>query len=403
MPGMAAPTRAERRAQAKQEQQRRTLRVVAAIVGAVLLAAMLFVVIHGRGGSGAPSGPAGRTQQTLAMTVAPLHTMSVASALLGTDPTDNSGAVVLLPSRWLLDAAGAGSVFYGETPTLGKNVPAESLSNSLGITVDGSWSLTPSGLAALVDDVGGVDVNVRTNVVVRKPDGSRHVLLAPGPQHLAGPAAAVYALYLGPGEPEAARLARFDEVLQGVLGGLPTDASEVEPLVQHLGSTSQATVPDSRLSGFLASLAKATQGDNTLFQVLPTRAVDTGGGNPAYLLDSTAAAALIDGSFAGSKPPASAAQPVRVLVQNGVGTPGLGESAYQKLHHAGFSFIPGGNANHFGYAKTLILIPDGSSEWIQQGQAVAHALGVPTNGIRINSQGLTVADIVVILGKDYHP
>jgi len=34
---------------------------------------------------------------------------------------------------------------------------------------------------------------------------------------------------------------------------------------------------------------------------------------------------------------------------------------------------------------------------------VAHALGVPTSGIRINSQGLTVADIVVILGKDYHP
>ncbi len=401
MPGLA-PTRAQRRAQAKEDQQRRGLRLVAVIVAVVLLiGAAVFVITRGGGGK-TPIGSPGRSQRTLALTVGPMHALSLASALLGTNPSDNSGAILLLPSRWLLDAAGAGPVFFGETPTLGKNVPAESLTNSLGITVDGSWSLTPSGLASLVNDVGGVDVDVDTHVIVRKPNGSRDILLSPGQQHLNGAAAAVYALYLSPKEPEAARLARFDQVLEAMLAGLPTSAAEVAPLVGHLGATSQATVSDASLASFLASLAAATQAQNTLSQTLPTHAIDTGGPTPAYLIDSTGAAAMINGSFADSKP-SDTTRPVRVLVQNGVGTPGLGESAYQKLHRAGFSFLPGGNANHFGYRKTVVLIPDGSSHWIQEGQQVAKTLGVPNSAVMINDQGLTVADIVVILGQDYHP
>ena len=50
-----------------------------------------------------------------------------------------------------------------------------------------------------------------------------------------------------------------------------------------------------------------------------------------------------------------------------------------------------------------MLIPDGSSSWIAQGQQVAKTLGVPASAVMINPQGLTVADIVVILGEDYHP
>ena len=160
-----------------------------------------------------------------------------------------------------------------------------------------------------------------------------------------------------------------------------TTVSECRPSTG--AATSQATVSDASLASFLASLAAATQAQNTLSQTLPTHAIDTGGPTPAYLIDSTGAAAMINGAFADSKP-SNTTRPVRVLVQNGVGTPGLGESAYQKLHRAGFSFLPGGNANHFGYSKTVVLIPDGSSHWIQEGQQVARTLGVPNSAVMIN-------------------
>jgi hypothetical protein len=177
----------------------------------------------------------------------------------------------------------------------------------------------------------------------------------------------------------------------------------VAPLVDHLGAKSLATVSDANLSTFLASLAKATQAQNTTSQVLPTTTLDLGGGQTSYLVDQTKTGALIDASFANSKPADTGVTQVRVLVQNGVGTPGLGADAFRQLHKAGFAFVPGGNANHFGYKKTVVLIPDGTSTWIAQGQKVAQTLGVPRSAVMINPQGLTVADIVVILGADYRP
>jgi hypothetical protein len=397
------PTRAQRRAEADQARRRRTLQILAGVAAAIVFLGAVVLLVTRGGGSTPPPAATGRTQKTLAMGVSPLHTSSVVSALLGTDPTQNTGATVLLPSRLLVDAAGAGTVFYGQTASLGKNVPAESLTSTLDVTVDGTWSLTPSGLATLVDDVGGVDVTVNATVTVRNPNGSRTVLLSPGPQKLQGKAAAAYALYLAPKEPELSRLARFNAVWQGVLLGLPTSSAEVSPLVDALGGKSLATVSDASLSTFLASLAKATQAQNTTTQVLPTKSLDLSGGQTSYLVDQEKAGALIDSAFAGSKPVDTGVAQVRVLVQNGVGTPGLGAAAFRQLHKAGFAFVPGGNANHFGYKKTVVLIPDGSSNWIAEGQKVAKTLGVPQSAVMINPQGLTVADIVVILGGDYEP
>jgi hypothetical protein len=397
------PTRAQRRAEAEQARRRRMLQILAGVAAAVVFLGAVVLLVTRGGGSTPPPAAGGRTQQTLALVVAPLHAASVVSALLGTDPTQNSGATVLLPSRLLVDAAGSGTVFFGQTTSLGKNAPADALTNSLDVTVDGTWSLTPSGLASLVDDVGGVEVAVNTQVIVRKANGQRTVLVSPGQQKLDGPAAAAYALYLAPREPELSRLARFDQVWQGVLSGLPTSSSAVAPLVDHLGAKSLATVSDANLSTFLASLAKATQAQNTTSQVLPTTTLDLGGGQTSYLVDQAKTGALIDASFANSKPTDTGVKQVRVLVQNGVGTPGLGADAFRQLHKAGFAFVPGGNANHFGYKKTVVLIPDGTSTWIAQGQKVAQTLGVPHSAVMINPQGLTVADIVVILGADYRP
>jgi hypothetical protein len=397
------PTRAQRRAEAEEARRRRMLQILAGVAAAIVFLGAVVLLVTRGGGSPPPQAPAGRTQKTLALGVAPLHAEAVVSALLGTDPTQNTGATVLLPGRLLVDAAGAGTVFISQTGTLGKNAPAEALTNSLSVTVDGTWSLTPSGLATLVDDVGGVEVNVNAQVTVPNANGSRTVVLSPGPQKLDGQAAATYALYLAPQEPELSRLARFNQVWQGVLLGLPTSPAEVTPLVANLGVRSLATVSDASLSTFLASMAKATQAQNTTSQVLPVTSMDLGGGATSYLVDQQKASAVIDTVFANSKPADTGVTQVRVLVQNGVGTPGLGAEAFRQLHQAGFAFVPGGNANHFGYKKTVVLIPDGSTNWIAQGQKVAKTLGVPSSAVMINPQGLTVADIVVILGADYKP
>jgi hypothetical protein len=94
---------------------------------------------------------------------------------------------------------------------------------------------------------------------------------------------------------------------------------------------------------------------------------------------------------------------LRVLVENGVGTPGLVEKARTKLVDAGFRFVNGGNASPFSSDPTEILVPDGTDESIGRGNRVAQALGLPTSAVVPADRGQTVADVIVILGKDFAP
>jgi hypothetical protein len=92
-----------------------------------------------------------------------------------------------------------------------------------------------------------------------------------------------------------------------------------------------------------------------------------------------------------------------VLVQNGVGTPGLGASARDKLVAAGMVYINGGNAEEFGRPTTLIIVEDDSASAQRLGEEVAEALGVPDTAVAIADEGQNVADVVVILGVDFEP
>ena len=92
-----------------------------------------------------------------------------------------------------------------------------------------------------------------------------------------------------------------------------------------------------------------------------------------------------------------------MLVENGVGTPGLVEQARTKLVDDGFRFVNGGNAAEFGVANSLVLVPDGTSQSVTRGERVAESLGLPATAVRPSNRGQTVADVIVILGEDFAP
>lgn len=87
----------------------------------------------------------------------------------------------------------------------------------------------------------------------------------------------------------------------------------------------------------------------------------------------------------------------RVIVYNGVGTPGLASEAAQQLIGAGFRVVDSGNADNFGYARTTILVYHAPSE----AQAVRDALGV--GEIKMQSAPQELTDMIVIIGADYLP
>jgi len=393
------PTRAARRA--AQRRQRRLSRVkwtgaALALLAVAALAFAGYLAATDPEPPTTPAAPPGRTQSTLLLQVAGADGQGVANALLAHDPRARSGAVVLLPPQVLVTVPGTGPGPLGRTLVDAKPETARAaVSDLIGVTVDDGWVVSLPGFMALVDALGGISVEVDTQVI--QGEG---VVLNPGAQRLDGVRAAAFLTYLGPGEQEQTRLARIQEVLDGLLDVLPATPAELASQLQALGDGSISSQPVPRLASFLLDVADDDERDQLQYDVLPVIPIDPGGGVSAFRLDADRARGLVDRLFPDSVPAGVRETGNRVLVLNGVGTPGLGEVVRRRLVPAGFVFVGSRNAPSFGVDATQVLVADSSAGARALGERVAMALGVPTTSVATQPLG-TVADVVVVVGADF--
>jgi LytR cell envelope-related transcriptional attenuator/LytR_cpsA_psr family len=404
---VARRSRAEARAARRAERRRRLL--VAGAAGAaalVLVVAVVLLLVLLRGGEdeSGPTPTGAARQQTLLLQVTGVDGAAAANALVGVTAREESASVVLVPSGLLVDAAGTGTIPFGETVTLPEaSAPAQALTDLLGVRVDDGWVLSQQGLAALVDAVGGVEAMVDVDVLSTDPQGNQTVVVRAGTRQLDGAAAAAYATYRGEGEPEESRLSRFDDVLSGLLAALPEERAALVPAVQAAGEGSRSGLDPDGLAEVLLAMKAATGAEAYRSDVLPVNEIDTGASVPTYGIEPGQVTALMRSLFPGALLEDASGDVVRVLVENGVGTPGLVEAARAKLVAEGFRFTNGGNASSFTGEASVVLIPDGTDESLARGQRVAAALGLPDSAVNTSDRGQTVADVIVILGADFVP
>lgn len=399
-PGQEPVSRSGRRAEQRRAKRRRQVRLLSLVLGLLALVAAGFAIYLA---VDAPTPPprdapaAGRTQRTLLLQVQGPDRAGVAHVLFAHDGTAREGAAVLVPPQVLVNVPGTGSVPFGRALATAPGAAVRNaLSDLMGVTVDDGWVVDQPALVALVDAVGGVEVDVDVEVV-----RGQGVVVPAGPQRLAGAGAVAFLTYLAPGEQEQARLARVQEVLDGVVAALPA-APELAAVLDGLGPRSTSTAAPAQLAAFLLGLQSDAQADRLQYDVLPVVDLDPGGEVTAFRVDTAAAAAVVDRLLRASVPAGTREGGNRVLVLNGVGTPGLGEAVRAKLVPAGFVFAGSDNAPRFGYATTQVLVPEATPEAQALGERVATALGLP--GLQIGTQELgTVADVVVVVGADFRP
>jgi hypothetical protein len=396
---------AERRA--RRAAARRRLLIIGAIVLAVLLIiGVAAVVLSSRGNKATPTTAAQPPHQsTLLVQVAGQDGTAVVNALVGVTRKTGDGAALLIPAGLLVDDASSGNLPFGETLTLpSKSASRDALTDLLGVNVSNTWALTTAGLAALVDKVGGVQATVDVDVLAKNSKGDVAAVVRAGNQKLNGAQAAAYATYLAEGEPETVRLARFNDVLDGVLRGLPAGEAQIAAEVTGLKASSSSSLSAQQLAGLLVVLRTAAVKELLHYDVLPVNDIDTGDTVDTYGLDSAKAGALLQSLFAASMQKDRTGDRVRVLVENGIGTPDLVANARAKLVRDGFQFITGGNAADLSPKDpSVVLIQDGSQKAQARGVRVAKSLGLPAGSIEINPRGQTVADVIVILGRDFKP
>jgi hypothetical protein len=147
-----------------------------------------------------------------------------------------------------------------------------------------------------------------------------------------------------------------------------------------------------------ASLEQAiakTEKENVAIVPLPVKPITLG--NVTYFEPQRTQVADVVKSWWGVDL-ATQRQAPTVILYNGVGTPGIAGQAAQELIRAGFRVVDTKNADKFNYPQTTIVVQHGP---VAAGEQAAKVLGVGTVVNKPTEQ--SVADIVIIVGKDYQP
>jgi anionic cell wall polymer biosynthesis LytR-Cps2A-Psr (LCP) family protein len=394
------------RAAERAERRSRTRKRLMTIAGAALVVALLVVgalaLLGGRdGGKNGDTSAEPPRQDTVLVQVVRDDGVAAVSALVGVTEGEDEAAAVLVPSGVLAEVPGSGAVPFGEATALGElDAPIQALTDLTGARVDNGWVMTRGAMAGLVDAIGGVRVSVDTDITRTQADGDEVVVVRAGTQDLGGEAAASYATFAGDDEPDQARLARFDNVLTAVVEKLPEDSGDVQAILEALQGT-RSTLEVPALADWLVRLRAAAEADEFVSDVLPVNEIDAGGTVPTYGLAVTETSTMIRRLLPGALQTAPDGEVLSVLVENGVGTPGLNEQARELLVAAGFRYVPGGNAAEFNDEPSAIFVPDGTEESIRRGRQVAEALNLPASAVVPSNRGQTIADVIVVLGPDF--
>jgi len=167
-----------------------------------------------------------------------------------------------------------------------------------------------------------------------------------------------------------------------------------------LGPRSNSNLAPPQLAGFLVGLAADGRSDALQYDSLPVIPIDPGNGVSSFRVDPEGTRSLVDRLLAQSIPPGARQTGNRVLVLNGVGTPGIGEKVRERLVPAGLVFVASRNNASFGITKTRVLVKEATPEAQALGERVAKALGVPLDSVQTAEIG-SIADVVVVVGADF--
>jgi hypothetical protein len=402
-PVVMAPQQSRRQARLeRKKQQRKRIGLAGGAAIAVAVIVVVGAVAFGVRKATEGGGESTRTQSTVLFQLRAPDGTAAGSVLLAHDTNGNEGLEVLVPSRIITDVCGYNSLNFGDVLALpaGDSASRQALSTMLeNVTIDGSWVLDEAQFAKLIDRVGGVTANVDTDVVQHTGGGGGRILVPAGPdRHLTGTQALQYATYRASRHEDAsAQLARLHQVVDGMILRLPPPTALAADL-RVLGSGGTSTMGATRLTALLSGLQAADKTAGHVLPIdLPTALIDAGGA-PSYRIDTINADKLAATNLKSSLPADAGHRRPTVELLNGVGTPGLISLACPRLQAHHLAYAGSGNAASFNNPHSTIEV---SNNNVELGYTVASALRLPRSDVRRTSQNQSVADVIVILGRDF--
>ena len=380
-------TRGGGRAQQRRHRRRRRRIRYLEIAAAVLVAAVVATVIVRSGGGDGDGDPGTAARDPAAAALAPPVLLvqqdgsgRAATLIVFIPGAGGGGNLLLIPPGTMTEVVSLGLEPVSRSLELGG--PARlhaTVENLLGASIAEVAIVDDATLAALLEPVGPLTVQVPARVEQVDQSGRVQVLYEAGPVTVAPADAGTFLAARGRGS-DLARLLRHQAFLN----------SWLEAVRERQGAA--PTRPPA-----LARAFDALIGGSVRTRLLPVEAFGTAAAEgELYRVRTDEVSRLVADTFPGASRSGAAARP-RVQILNGTGAVGLAEAVRNKLG-AGFDVRLTGNAASFDKAKTEVVFYNRDKR--AAAERVRTALGV--GELVFSRNPLDVVDVTIIVGKDFN-
>jgi LCP family protein required for cell wall assembly len=279
----------------------------------------------------------------------------------------------------------------------GPAMAMEAVSYLLGVQVNYYVHTDFAGFEQLVDVLGGIEINVKKRMhYVDKAQGLE-IDIQPGLQVLNGEKALHYVRYrdrlgdvslVDPFNDEYdGRVERQRQFFEAVVAQAlsPSSLVKLPQLVTQVFKVVNTNLPWEKVFS-LALAGSKFSADKMQTAVLPGNSQVL---NDAWywIVNEQKAKSVIDTIILG-KP-----EPLRLVVLNGAGRSGLAREVAELLSYYGYNVVSHGNAEHFNFATTQVVVSPRDAERVKP---LADYLGAS-----IQESDVDQAEVTVIIGKDY--
>jgi LCP family protein required for cell wall assembly len=321
------------------------------------------------------------------------------------NPDDNTITVLSIPRDSRVDIPGYGvdkinaANVYGDVPLVAKVV-----SQTLNYTpVDRYIRIGPGAFRALVDLVGGVEVNVPKRMYYSDHTQKLYIDLYPGLQTLNGEQAEGFVRFRYDDLGDIGRAQRQQMLIKALQTKLANPVMLTR--LPQLHEVLQKHVDTDLTFGELMAIAQfslRTDPENLRMILLPGRFSGDGYDASYWLLDYDGIDRIVETYFA-ARSPSVAADPtwsesgsVRIALQNASGSPDAAQDMADFLYHHGYSNVIISDDWHQEAAATEVLAQQGD---LGAAQMVRSVLGV--GRVSANSTGVISSDVTVRIGRDW--
>jgi hypothetical protein len=353
-----AGERADRKAARR---ERRVLYAVLLVVMALVAGLVLWQPWGGSGQADTGDEALGADRVSMLLQVQGDGGAAATAVLLRDRRGKGRGAIVPVPATLGLPVEGtAAATVRSALDDAGPTLTREALGELIGVSLVGSWVLSETEFATLVDRLGGLRIGGAT------VDGKNAVTRAAGSATGAG------------------------EVLGALVAGFPTGFSAASQILADLGVLDTPGLPVPRLAAVLCGLARDSAAERLTVTALP---VDGGGAR----LDPRAAGPVIRDVLGGEPGAGRADETPRIAVSIAEGSGVAVADVRADVLGAGYEYLPG-DPVAAGTASSVV-VRAGRADAEALGADVADLLGLPASVVRVGDDVPFGADVAVVIGR----